>query len=105
MRARSSRLSTAAWSRSSSVGASPAASATASRAPVSQESRADRDDGGEVTFGSAADLAHRAAGSDEAGVVDFVLQLLVRDRPAEERLELGLGGAFPKRCLEVPLAT
>src|SRR3954451_19106338 len=53
---------------------------------------------------SAADLAHRAACPYEAGLVDPVLQLLVRDGVPDQALELRVGGAGAERRLQIPLA-
>src|SRR5262245_23674172 len=52
----------------------------------------------------AADLRHRARCADEAGLVDAVLELLVLHGPAEDSLELLVGGAVAERRLEIPLA-
>src|SRR5262245_40775706 len=51
---------------------------------------------------SAADLAHRAAGPDKAGVVDSGLELLVCQRVAIRFLELGIAGAVAQRRLQIP---
>src|SRR5438045_3694614 len=51
-----------------------------------------------------ADLRHRPAGSDEPGIRDPVLELLVADREPDVPLELLVRGAGAERRLEIPLA-
>ena len=50
----------------------------------------------------AADLGHRARRTDEAGVVDLVLQLLVLHGPADEARELLVARALAQRRLRGP---
>src|SRR5947208_14234102 len=51
-----------------------------------------------------ADLGHRSACPDKAGIVDLVLQLLVGDGEPDQLLEPLVGGAVAERRLQVPLA-
>src|SRR3954471_9344085 len=54
--------------------------------------------------GLAADLRHRSRRTDEAAVVDLVLELLVGDRELQELREPVVGGAVAQRRLQIPLA-
>src|ERR687887_368653 len=52
----------------------------------------------------AADLAHGAGSSHEAGVVDAVLELFVTNSEADQLDEALVGGAVPERRLQIPFA-
>src|SRR4051812_44692940 len=72
----------------------------APRAPAGQPACVSRD----YLHLSAADLAHRPARPDEAGVVDSVLEFLVPDRVANQPAKLAIARRRAQRTAQVPLA-